>query len=465
MQEPVTAMEPETTDAAPSVERVARLRAALASGLASEVRGFCHEVKAPDLADMIELLAPEERVELIQRLGADFDPEVLSELDPSVRDQISEALPNAVLAKAVSALDTDDAAYVIEGLEEADKQDVLSQISTSDRAALERNLEYPEETAGRLMQTDFVAVPPFWSVGQVIDHMREAKDLPETFSDIIVVDPSYRVLGSLDLSRLLRSKRHVGVASIMDTDRHEVLASADQEQMARQFERYDLKSAPVVDENKRLVGVVTVDDVVEVIEEETGEDYRLLAGVGDESMSDSVLPTVKSRFLWLFVNLGTAILASAVIKLFDASIEQMVALAVLMPIVASMGGNAGTQTMTVAVRALATRDLGPANANRVIFRELAVGLINGAAFAVIMALVVVFWFGAGKLGLVIGAAMICNLFAAALAGILIPLALHRFGYDPAVASGVFVTTVTDVVGFFAFLGLATLFLLPLAPPT
>ena len=289
MQEPVTAMEPETTDAAPSVERVARLRAALASGLASEVRGFCHEVKAPDLADMIELLAPEERVELIQRLGADFDPEVLSELDPSVRDQISEALPNAVLAKAVSALDTDDAAYVIEGLEEADKQDVLSQISTSDRAALERNLEYPEETAGRLMQTDFVAVPPFWSVGQVIDHMREAKDLPETFSDIIVVDPSYRVLGSLDLSRLLRSKRHVGVASIMDTDRHEVLATADQEQMARQFERYDLKSAPVVDENKRLVGVVTVDDVVEVIEEETGEDYRLLAGVGDERMSDSVL--------------------------------------------------------------------------------------------------------------------------------------------------------------------------------
>ena len=457
MLEPVEGGVPNT--AAPSAESVARLRAALASGQASEVRGFCHEVKAPDLADMIELLAPAERLQLIQMLGAFFDPEVLSELDAGVRDQISEALPNAVLAKAVSELDTDDAAYVIGGLEEADKQDVLSQIPSGDRAALERNLEYPEETAGRLMQTDFVAVPPFWTVGQVIDHMREAADLPETFSDIIVVDPSYRVLGSLDLSRLLRSKRHIGVESLMNTERHVLLATADQEQMARQFERYDLKSAPVIDENKRLVGVVTVDDVVEVIEEEAEEDFRLLAGVGQESMSDSVFPTVKSRFLWLLVNLGTAILASSVIKLFDASIEQMVALAVLMPIVASMGGNAGTQTMTVAVRALATHNLGPANANRVILREVSVGLINGLLFAVIMALVVVFWFGVGKLGLVIGAAMICNLFAAALAGILIPLVLHRFGYDPAVASGVFVTTVTDVVGFFAFLGLATLWLL------
>ena len=222
MLEPVTATELRTGDAAPSVERVAALRAALTSGRVSEIRAFCHEVKAPDLADMIELLAPDERIELIQRLGADFDPEVLSELESSVRDQISEALPNAVLAKAVSELDTDDAAYVIENLEESDKQDVLSQIPSSDRAALERNLEYPEETAGRLMQTDFVAVPPFWSVGQVIDHMREAEDLPETFSDIIVVDPSYRVLGSLDLSRLLRSKRHIGVESLMDTDRHEV---------------------------------------------------------------------------------------------------------------------------------------------------------------------------------------------------------------------------------------------------
>ncbi len=459
MQETVTTVETESSGRAPSAELVEALKLAITEGRTDEVRALCRDQKAPDLADLIELLAPDDRIGLIQALGATFDPEVLSELEESVRDQISEALPNAVLAKAVAELDTDDAAYVIENLEEADKQDVLSQIPSSDRAALERNLEYPEETAGRLMQTDFVAVPPFWTVGQVIDHMREAADLPETFSDIIVVDPTFRVLGSVDLSRILRAKRHVGVEAIMDRERHVVLATADQEEMARQFERYDLKSAAVVDENKRLVGVVTVDDVVEVIGEETEEDLRLLAGVGDESLADSVLPTVKSRFLWLFINLGTAVLASSVIKLFDASIEQMVALAVLMPIVASMGGNAGTQTMTVAVRALATHDLGPANSRRVILRETSVGLINGALFAVIMALVVIFWFGTGKLGLVIGAAMICNLFAAALAGIMIPLTLHRFGYDPAVASGVFVTTVTDVVGFFAFLGLATLLLL------
>ena len=458
MQEPVAPGNTETANQ-PNAERVAELRAALAVTDTTRVRTFCRDVNAPDLAHMIELLAPAERLTLLQALGSEFDPEVLSELDESVRDQLSDALPNSVLAKAVAELDTDDAAYVIEGLEEDDKRDVLSQIPSGERAALERNLEYPEETAGRLMQTDFVAVPPFWTVGQVIDHMREAADLPETFSDIIVVDPTFRVLGSLDLSRLLRSKRHVGIESLMTTERHVVLATDDQEEMARQFERYDLKSAPVVDENKRLVGVITVDDVVEVIEEETEEDLRLLAGVGDESMTDTVLPTFKGRFVWLLVNLGTAVLASSVIAMFDASIKEMVALAVLMPIVASMGGNAGTQTMTVAVRALATRELGPVNAVRVILREASVGLMNGMMFAIILALVVYFWFGSGKLGLVIGAAMICNLFAAALAGILIPLVLQHFKYDPAVASGVFVTTVTDVVGFFAFLGLATLVLL------
>jgi len=459
MQEPVREVESDPTGEAPSAARIADLRRALTSGNAEDIRTFCQDLMAPDLADLIELLEPAERVELIQALGSSFDPEVLAELDETVRDQLSEALPNSVIAKAVAELDTDDAAYVIEGLEEDDKRDVLAQIPSGERAALERNLEYPEETAGRLMQTDFVAVPPFWTVGQVIDHMREAVDLPDSFSDIIVVDPSYRVLGSVDLSRLLRSKRHIGIDSLMDSERHAVVATLDQEEMARQFERYGLKSAPVVDENQRLVGVVTVDDMVEVLEEEAEEDLRLLAGVGDESMADSVVSIWQSRFLWLLINLGTAVLASSVIKLFDASIEQMVALAVLMPIVASMGGNAGTQTMTVAVRALATREIGPVNASRVIMREASVGLINGLVFAVIMAVVVVFWFGVGKLGLVIGAAMICNLVAAALAGILIPLALDHLDYDPAVASGVFVTTVTDVVGFFAFLGLATFILL------
>ncbi|MFM9942593.1 MAG: magnesium transporter [Hyphomicrobiaceae bacterium] len=442
-----------------NAEQVAALSDAVAAGDRAAVRSIAGDLKAPDLAALLTLLTPDERVAVIEMLGAGFDPEVLSEVDEGVRDQLSEDLPNEVLADAVSQLDTDDAAYVIESLEEADKQEVLSQISSSDRAALEKNLEYPEETAGRLMQTDFVAVPPFWTVGQVIDHMRETEDLPETFSDIFVVDPTYRVVGSVDLSRVLRSKRDVGIEGLMDRERQVVLATADQEEMARQFERYDLKSAPVVDANNRLVGVVTVDDVVEVIEEETEEDLRFLAGVGDESLADSVVETVRSRFLWLLINLGTAVLASSVIKLFDASIEQMVALAVLMPIVASMGGNAGTQTMAVAVRALATNELGPVNASRVILREASVGLINGLLFATVLAAVVVVWFGAGKLGLVIGAAMIFNLVAAALAGILVPLLLNHFDYDPAVSSGVFVTTVTDVVGFFSFLGLATLFLL------
>jgi len=438
---------------------LAAMRDQLQGGSREAVRAIADSLKAPDLADLMELLEPAERVHLINLLGDAFDPEVFSELDPSVRDQLSEDLPNDVLAHIVSKLETDDAAYVIENLDQEDRAEILAQMPSGDRAALERNLEYPEETAGRLMQTDFVAVPQFWTVGQVIDHMREAEELPDTFSDIFVIDPAFRVLGSVDLSRLLRTKRHINIGSIMDADRHVVLATADQEEVARQFERYDLRSAPVVDANDRLVGVVTVDDVVEVISEETEEDFRRLSGVGDESLADAVAPTVKSRFLWLFINLGTAVLSASVIQLFDASISQMVALAVLMPIVASMGGNAASQTMTVAVRALATRDLGPANMSRVILREASVGLINGLTFGILMGAVVLLWFGVGTLGLVIAAAMICNLLAAALAGILIPLTLERLGFDPAVSSGVFVTTVTDVVGFFSFLGLATLFLL------
>lgn len=439
--------------------RLEALRLALEENQAANVRVLTHGLRAPDLADVIELLEPDQRVSLIQILGDDFDPEVMSELEESVRDQLAEALPNEVLARVLTELDTDDAAYVLESLDKEDQEDVLAQMPSSDRIALERNLEYPEETAGRLMQTDFVAVPPFWSVGQVIDHMRESEDLPETFTDIFVVDPSYRVIGTIDLSRLLRTKRAVLVQQIMEADQHTVSATLDQEEMARQFERYDLKSAPVVDANKRLVGVVTVDDIVEVIEEETDEDLRRLSGVGDESIGDSVISTVRSRIVWLAINLCTAGLAASVIKQFDASIEQMVALAVLMPIVASMGGNAGTQTMAVTVRALATRDLGPANRTRIILREAAVGLINGFALGALLGPIVFLWFGIGTLGIVIAIALLINLFTAAVAGILVPLALDRFGFDPAVASATFVTTITDVIGFLAFLGLATLVLL------
>lgn len=445
--------------AAPTAELVRAVTDALEGDNKEKVRVLVAEVHGPDLADLIELLGPQERVGLIQTLGSDFDYKVLTEVDEKVRDQISAALPRDVLAKAVSDLDSDDAAYVIGGLTESEQKEILDRLPQSERAALQRNLLYPEETAGRLMQADFVTVAPFWTVGQVIDFMRETEDLPETFSEIFVVDPVFHLLGSLDLSRLLRTKRKVPVEKIMDTERHLVLAAADQEEVARQFERYDLMAAPVVDKNERLVGVITVDDVVDVIEQEADEDAKLLAGVGDERLSDSVRQVTGPRFAWLFVNLLTAILASAVIKFFDATIEHMVALAVLMPIVASMGGNAGTQTMTVTVRALAMRELGPANIARVVIRETAVGLINGFLFAMLLALVAYFWFGTDQLGAVIAVAMVVNLLAAALAGILIPLTLYRMGFDPAVASTVFVTTVTDVVGFFSFLGLATLWLM------
>ena len=442
-------------------DRAREVAEALENGDIARAIAIVARMPAPDLADIIELLPADDRVRLIEAQGADFDFEVLSELDPSVRDQITEALPNELLARAVNALDTDDAAYVIEHLDAVDRQEILAQLPNVDRAALERNLDYPEETAGRLMQADFVAIAPYWTVGYVIDMMRDAApdDLPETFTEFFVVDPTFKVLGAVDISRLLRMKRQVKIEDFMNKDRAVVLATADQAEVARQFRRYDLMSAPVVDENRRLVGVVTVDDVVEVIDEEAEHEMKALGGVGDERLSDSVRQIVPSRFSWLSVNLLTAILASAVIKVFDATIEHMVALAVLMPIVASMGGNAGTQTMTVAVRALATGELGAANVVRVVMRETAVGLINGLAFAFLLAVTVLVYYGSNKLGAVIAGAMVINLLAAALAGICVPLALDHWGFDPAVSSTVFVTTVTDVVGFFAFLGLASVWLM------
>ncbi len=423
------------------------------------VRELTSEMRAPDLAEAVELLDRDERIKLIETLGEDFDYEVFSELDETVRDDLSEELPNEFLAKAVAELDSDDAAYLLENLEESDRQEIFDQIPYEERAALERNFEYEEETAGRLMQSDYVAVAPFWTVGRVIDYMRESDELPDTFSEIFVVDPAFKVLGAVQLSRLLRTKREVPVSEIMNPDRHQVLATLDQEEVAQQFRRYDLMSAPVVDDNGRLVGVVTVDDVVDVIQDEAEEDMLALAGVGDETLADSIYWTVRSRVPWLVVNLATAVLASLVIQLFDATIEQMVALAVLMPIVASMGGNAATQTMTVTVRALAMNRLSRVNAPKVITRETMVGLANGAILSVITALVAFLWFGSGPLAGVIAAAMVVNLLVAAIAGILIPIVIDWFDIDPAPSAGVFVTTVTDVVGFFAFLGLAGLWLL------
>lgn len=424
----------------------------------ARVRALTLDLHEADLADLIQLLRPEERAELIAALGEDFKAAALPELDEAVRDQVLEDMAPEQVAEALQQLDSDEAVYLLEDLDKGDQKDILAKLPYFERIALQRSLEYPEDSAGRIMQTDLIAVPPFWSVGQTIDYMRVAEDLPDRFYEIFVVDPAYHLIGSVALNRLLRSKRPTTIESITDEGLRPIMVEADQEEVARQFERYNLTSAPVIDEDKRLVGVITADDVVEVVQEEASEDILAMGGVGGESVSDTVWETTRLRFTWLFANLITAILASMVIGVFEATIEEMVALAVLMPIVASMGGNAGTQTMTVAVRALATQDLGRVNAVRVIIRESAVGLLNGLLFAVIMGGIAYFWFGSDELGLVIGVAMVVNLCAAALAGILIPLGLEALDLDPAIASGVFVTTVTDVVGFFAFLGLAALWL-------
>ncbi len=407
-----------------------------------------------ELGDLLEALQSDQRRALVGLLGEDFDFAALTEVDDSIRQEIVENLPNEQIAQAVQELDSDDAVYILEDLDQDDQDEILSQLPFTERIRLRRALEYPEETAGRRMQTEFVAVPPFWSVGQTIDYLREDQNLPDRFSQVYVIDPTFRLLGAVDLDKVLRTKRAEKIEDIMHETRHAIPATMDQEEAAQEFEQYDLLSAAVVDENERLVGVLTIDDVVDVIQQEAEEDIMRLGGVGDEELSDSVLATSRSRVPWLLVNLVTAFMAATVIGLFDATIEQIVALAVLMPIVAGMGGNAGSQTMTVTVRALATRDLDIYNAGRIIRREMGVGFINGIIFAVLVGTVAGLWFEV-HIGAIIAAAMIINLFVAALAGILIPLVLDRAGADPAVASAVFVTAVTDVVGFFAFLGIAT----------
>ncbi len=431
---------------------------AIDAGDLAPLRELTYDLHEADLADLIELLPADKREKFVSTLGTELNYAVLTELEESVRDEVLEVLPNETLAEAVQELDTDDAVYLLEDLKDSEREDVLSKVPEVERAVVLRSLDFPEDSAGRLMQSDVVAVPPYWSVGQTIDYMRTAEDLPNSFFEIFVVDPTFHLVGTIPVSRILRTKRDVMVEDVMDEDQTLIPVERDQEEVANLFERYNLVSAAVVDENQRLVGVITIDDVVDVIQEEAHEDMARLGGVGDEGIADTVLRTTRNRFVWLLVNLATAVLASLVIGLFDATIEQMVALAVLMPIVASMGGNAGTQTMTVAVRSIATRELVLINAMRMITRETLVGFLNGVIFAVIMGAVAYVWFGMPQLGLVIAAAMVVNMLVAGLSGIVIPLVLDQFEIDPAVASSVFVTTVTDVVGFFAFLGLAAIWL-------
>jgi len=421
------------------------------------LRAIVAELHEADLGDLIEAIEPDDRVRLVELTGADFHFSALNEVDDSVREEILEELEPETVAEGVRELESDDAVELLEGMDEEDQEEILEKLPAKERDALERSLLYPENSAGRRMQTEFITVPPDWNVGQAIDYMRDTPDLPDRFYEIYAVDQAQHWQGAVSLDALLRARRPVPLSELIDEDRRRVSVLDDQEEVARLFGKYNLVAAPVVDTTDRLVGVITIDDVVDVIEEEADEDLKALGGVtSDEELSDSVWTIARGRFNWLLVNLATAFLASSVLGLFEGQLEKMVALAVLAPIVASQGGNAATQTMTVAVRALATRELGSNNAFRVVMREGLVGLVNGLAFAVITGVAAVAWFRIPGLGIVIGLAIICNLVAGALGGILIPMVLERVRADPAVASGTFVTTITDVVGFFSFLGIATL---------
>jgi magnesium transporter len=436
---------------------VAAVADAVARSDAAAVMELCGDLHEADVGALIEDLEPDDRPRLIALMGREFDFTALTEVDDAVREEILEEIPNEAIAEGVKDLDSDVAVRILEDLAEEDQEDVLARLPTIERVAIEKSLDYPDDSAGRRMQTEYIAVPAFWSVGQTIDFMRDTADLPDRFYKLHVVDPAHKLVGLVPLDRLLRAKRPVQIAAIMEEAEHAVRVTETQEETARLFRSYNLVSIPVLDDAERLVGVLTFDDIVDLLDEEADADIKQLGGVkAEEELSDDVWTIAKGRFTWLFVNLLTAILASGVIALFENSLKSMVALAVLMPIVASMGGNAGTQSMTVAVRALATREMDRANAMRVVRREMVVGLLNGLAFAVIMAAVAIAWYGPAQIGVVIGLAIIVTLAAAAAGGVLIPILLERFGVDPAVASGPLVTTITDVVGFFAFLGIATL---------
>ncbi|MDO9413026.1 MAG: magnesium transporter [Pseudolabrys sp.] len=416
--------------------------------------GDLHE---SDVGALLEALEHDDRPRLVELLGIDFDFTALTEVDDTVREDILEELEPQTVAEGVRDIDSDDAVTILEDMPRDEQTDILGRLPDDERLALTRSLDYPEDSAGRRMQTEYIAVPPGWDVGRAIDYMRETEELPEQFYELYVVDDDGRFLGAVSLDRLLRSKRPVPIADLMDEERRRVRADEDQESVARLFQRYDLVAAPVVDANERLVGVITHDDIADVIVEEAEEDIKALGGVAaDEELSDTVWSIARGRFNWLLVNLGTAFLASSVLGAFEGELQKMVALAVLAPIVAGQGGNATTQTMTIAVRALATQELSSSNARRVIIRELLVGLLNGIAFAVIAGVAAYAWFNVPGLGIVMGLAMICTMVAAAAGGILIPLGLHRLKIDPAVASSPFVSTVTDIVGFFSFLAIATL---------
>ena len=440
-------------------QKMAIVLSALASGNRVDLTEVLEPLHPADIADIIEQLNTTDRARFIRLYDTEFYGDILSEIDEHIREEVIAELKPDVLAEAVRDLESDDVVDIVEDLEEEQKETILKALDEGDRVAVQSLLSYPEQSAGRLMQREVVMAPEHWSVGMAIDFLRNDANLPEQFYHIVLVDPRLHPVGNVSLGKLMSSKRSVLLREIIEDVFQVIPADQDEADVAYAFNQYHLISAPVVDMENRVVGVITIDDAMVVLDEELEEDIMLLAGIGDSSVSDTIIETVRGRLPWLAVNLVTAILASIVIAQFEATIAQFVALAILMPIIASMGGNAATQSLTVAVRAIATKDISSTNIGRVIRREVGVGILTGLIFAVSMGLIGVFWFGTAMLGVVIAISMLINLVVANLAGTTIPVILEKLGIDPALASGAFVTTVTDVVGFFAFLSIAGILLL------
>ena len=415
------------------------------------------ELHPSDSADLIENLIPENRIKLIEIEGFNLDPEIFIELNESIQTEIFILLSTESIVNILRRLESDNALKILENLDEKKKNTVLDKLPPKDRFILQEGLSYPEDSAARIMQREYAAIPSNWSVGQTIDYLRENKDLPEEFLEIFIVDSDFKPIGTVPSSKVLRASRDSKMNLIMSEMQVLIPVDMDKEEVGRIFENYNLISAGVVDKTNKLVGMITGDDVVTVVKEEAEEDVLRLAGVGDEEITDSVLKKTKRRFNWLLLNLFTALLATWVISKFGATIEQMVALAFLMPIVASMGGNAGMQTLAVTIRAIATKELSSGNLTQVVTKEFIIGVLNGIIFAAITALIVQLWFKEINLSILIAVAMVLNMMVAGLFGILVPVSLKKLNIDPAIASSVFVTTITDVIGFLSFLGIGSYF--------
>ena len=451
-QEPDVATHDEDNRLTPGF--VSSVLESLESGEREDTYALVQQLHNADIADLFEIVPNDERAALALAIGDLVSAEVLAEVNDYVRDDIIDALPAARVAGLAGQLETDDAVAIIEEMDDADQRAVLDELDPEDRAAIESALSFPEESAGRIMQRDLVAVPEHMNVGQLIDYLRDGGDISTEFWEIFVVDPQHRPIGTCHLSWILRTPRDIPLGDVMKRDQTLIPVGMDQEEVAQRFQKYALISAAVVDPGGRLIGVITADDIVHIVAAEAGEDIMLLSGAGEGDINEPLRETYSARVRWLVANLGTALVASSIIALFGSAIETMVALAILMPIVASIGGNAGTQTMAVAVRALAMNQLTKSNTARIVARELRVAILNGATIAVLVGIGTALAFGDPMLGGVIACAMLFNVIIAGLAGVLVPVLLDRLNQDPAVASSVFVTMITDSMGFLIFLGLA-----------